>query len=772
MRFVSRITSRDVTELTFEEYLKIKASVPPEQFTMCEYMQGDDLYTKPFYDFEQYFDEEPTASVKEQVFNLIKYSMCDTFQADESFDLTKSVAIATRHGHIGGKYKLSFRVFVLGYAIKYVQMPALIKAFCPGVNFDLSPYKAAEQLLAVVGGCKGKVGSRPDDRRVLTPLTHQNEPWVFLAQALRGDENYLEIPAQTHNSDGNDTNSGNPPHRSTNTNRGKPAEQLGVADIDPRIMPAVEAALAAMEPSDTTSGFHRFTRFPDGTVSIYMKTVGERKCPYGSVHTSNNFFVHATKQGVLRYRCLGSLCREEPIKKIGMWFDSVCSGNAFDARIVVTFDLKTEKQRILDYYNRFFALVHLNKPVIFEFQHDDLGRRISFNERSIRATQELMMDCKAWFKIWQEAAEKSRFRQVVYEPNNNIVKMDQLNTFIDIRAELENDMTLLEEPDIKLIEPILWHIEHILCNGNKEFFYYLIRWMALPLQHRGQKTEVLVCITGDQGTGKGLVFNHLLGEGVYGKQNYTHVEDADKLLGRFNSLTARKLYVYLDEVKSYGNTFKEADKMKALITETTSTVEVKGLDACTISNHTNYIMATNHDVPLRIESSDRRYAVIRASSEKCGDYLYFNTLAELCSSAEVAKHFYKFLATLDLFGWTARAIPMTNEKRDMMDVVVEPEWRFMQDMIEEGMLDTDEARVIPTKALFGSFLDWCKQNNIPVIGKGQDGMLKVWKRSLTIGHREARVQDEEGNTKRQRCTFLPMPAEIKRNMGSNRKWIG
>ena len=261
MKFVSKITTRDVTELTFEEYLKIKASVPPEQFTMCEYLQGDDLYTKPFYDFEQYFDKEPSASVKEQVFNLIKYSMCDTFQADENFDLAKSVAIATRHGHVGGKYKLSFRVFVLGYAIKYVQMPALIKAFCPGVNFDMSPYKAAEQLLAVVGGCKGKVGSRPDDRRVLTPLTHQNEPWVFLAQALRGDENYLEIATQTHDSDGNDASSGNLPHRSTSTNRGKPAEQLGVADIDPRIMPAVEAALAAMEPSDTTSGFHRFTRF-------------------------------------------------------------------------------------------------------------------------------------------------------------------------------------------------------------------------------------------------------------------------------------------------------------------------------------------------------------------------------------------------------------------------------------------------------------------------------------------------------------------------------
>ena len=764
MKFVSRITTRDVTNLTLEQYLQMKASVPGDQFTMCEYLQGDDLYTKPYYDFEQYFDKEPTASVKEQAFDSIKYSLCDTFQADKTFDLAKSVAIATRHGVVGGKFKLSFRVFVVGYAIKYVQMPALIKTFCPGVNFDLSPYKAAEQLLAVVGGCKGKVGSRPDDRRVLTTLTHQDEPWAFLAQLLRGDESVLEVP--THETDGNGSGS------SSGTNRGRTAEQLGVADIDPRIMPAVEAALAAMEPSDTTSCFHRFTRFQDGTVSIYMKTVGERKCPYGSVHTSNNFYVHATRQGLLRYRCLGSLCREEAAKKIGTWFDSVANGDAFDARIVVTFDLKTEKQRILDYYNRFFALVHLNKPVVFEFQHDQLGRRVSFNERSIRSTQELMMDCKAHFKIWQEAAEKSRFRYVVYEPNDDVVKVDQLNTFIDIRAELENDMAMLEEADTELIQPILWHIEHILCNGNKEFFYYLIRWMALPLQPRGQKTEVLVCITGDQGTGKGLVFNHLLGQGVYGKQNYTHVEDADKLLGRFNSLTARKLFVYLDEVKSYGNTFKEADKMKALITETTSTVEVKGLDACTISNHTNYIMATNHDVPLRIESSDRRYAVIRASSEKCGDYTYFNKLAEMCSSAEVAKHFYKFLATMDLFDWTARAIPMTNEKRDMMDVVVEPEWRFMQDMIEEGMLDEEEARVIPTKMLFARYLDWCRQNNIPVVGKGQDGMLKVWKRVFAIGHKEARKPDEEGNAKRQRCTYLPTPDDIQRQMANHRKWIG
>ena len=418
----------------------------------------------------------------------------------------------------------------------------------------------------------------------------------------------------------------------------------------------------------------------------------------------------------------------------------------------------SEKRLILSYFNRFFALVHLNRPVIYEFHYDAENRRTRFNERTIKATSDLMLDCKTQYKVWQEDAEKSRYQAVIYNPDESKVKSWELNTFIDIRVELEHSIAHLQR-DSDIIQPILWHIEHILCNGNLDFFQYLLKWMALPLQQRGAKTEVLVCITGDQGTGKGLIFDHLLGQGIYGNTNYVHVEDADKLLGRFNSLTARKLFVYLDEVKSYGNTFKEADKLKALITETTTTLEVKGLDACTISNYTNYIMATNHDVPLRIESSDRRYAVVRASSAKCGDFKYFAHLADLCHSPAVACQFYKYLTDIDITEWTAR---MTDEKRDMMGVVVEPEWRFLQQIVESGLLDRADDRVIATEDLFKHFMQFCQSANIPQVGKTKENLTKVWRRHLAF---------ESKQIKRKRCACLPCPEEIAQAMKRKNKWL-
>ena len=220
----------------------------------------------------------------------IKFSVAECFNGDELFDFRTHVAIATRHGwkQQGGaqKYKLSFRVFVLRYKIKYMQMPVLIREACPGTGFDLSPYKGREQLLAVVGGCKGVVGNSASDLRVLTPLTHQDQPEAFLVQHLTGAEQELEMLPQT--SEG------------SVSNRGTNAKSLGLDNIDSRILPAIESALAAMDPSDTTSRFSKAAILENGTVSMYMRTVRERKCPHGNHHTSNNFYVPSARRSLSR----------------------------------------------------------------------------------------------------------------------------------------------------------------------------------------------------------------------------------------------------------------------------------------------------------------------------------------------------------------------------------------------------------------------------------------------------------------------------------------
>ena len=400
------------------------------------------------------------------------------------------------------------------------------------------------------------------------------------------------------------------------------SEEVGLKDIDARIFPAAMSALVSMDPPDACSRFTKASTAPDGSVSLYMRTTGERKCPLGNIHCSNNFYVRATKQGLLWYKCLGSVCIESKSFRIGRWIDPFEHAQNLNEVSVKALDDK----EYLQYFNRFFALVKLDKPVFVEFHYDARGRMIRYNERTLKATRECLGSCKEAFKPWYVHPQKRRYDTIVYEPDATKVKPYELNSFIDIRVELENDVQSLATADMTVIEPVLWHICEILCRRKAEFYEYLVRWIALPLQKRGQRTTTLVCINGDQGTGKGIVFNQLLGLGIYGEHTYVQIKNADHLLGKFNNMTARKLFVNLDEAKSSGGAFRDSERLlKNVITEPRTTLEKKGLDSIDINNYANYVLTTNSEVPLKVESTDRRYAIIRASNSKCGDLAYLRT---------------------------------------------------------------------------------------------------------------------------------------------------
>ncbi|KAK9793460.1 hypothetical protein WJX73_000505 [Symbiochloris irregularis] len=727
-------------------------------FTAFEYLQ-DDALTKPYFDYEEYHDEEPHANDIHSVLCTLKDSIRDCFMGEDGFDENKQVAYAQRHGWVGGsltprRFKLSFRAYVMGYAIRYTQMPHFLKEYGGGWKFDLSVYKAGGQLYGCVGGCKGLIPGKDMDARMLVPLTHHSDARAFLVQALDGDEKVLQCTS--------------PKTSSSKFSRPVTNEAVGFEGIDSRIYPAAMSALLVMDPPDSTSWCRKATMTPsDGSVSLHMRTRGERKCPQGESHHSNNFYIRATRQGLLLYKCLGSVCIESPQLKIGRWIDPFNDLQSLDMVHVKTL----EKNEYLRYFNRFFAVVKSDRPVFVQFHYNSRGKLVRYNERTLAATREIMAPCKAAFEAWHFHPEKRQYDEIVYEPDPSMVAPDKLNTFVDLKVELENDVHNLPAVDMGVIGPVLWHIEQILCRGHSDFYQYLLRWMALPLQRPGERTETMPCINGDQGSGKGLIFNQLLGRGIYGDHTYVQVKNAtDDLLGKFNHLTARRRFIMIDEIKSFGDAFKQSETLKNLITEPRTTLQRKGLDSVDINNYANYFLATNAEVPLKVEGSDRRYACIRASNAKCGDLDYFKSLAETCKAPQTALHFYKYLLSLDLSEWNARKIPMTQEKREMMTVVIEPEWSFMQDQIEEGTFK----QTVPTKILFLDFLAFCERptERVPIAGKKADGLVKLLKRHMPQMYTDrASVPDVFGQVKQQRCVFFPDADIVRRYMIANKKWV-
>lgn len=428
MKFVTSITSRNVERWTLEQLLQ-KQSEAGKHFTLFEYLQNDVL-CRPYFDHERYYDDEPNDSEVQAILCGLKYSIRECFRGEEEFDETKHVAYAQRHGWVASanrkeegtgqgrrekstptrKFKVSFRAYVLGYAIRYTQMPFFIKEHAVGCDFDLSVYKAKEQLYGCLGGCKGKIPNKEMDNRILVPLTHKSNPRAFLVQALDGNEKVLQCTA---------------PELRTNrgaSDRPMTSEEVGLEDIDSRIFPKAMSALVSMDPPDACSRFTKASIAPDGSVSLYMRTNGEHKCPLGNVHHSNNFFVRATKQGLLWYKCLGSVCIESEQFKIGRWIDPFENVQDFNMVGVKALDNK----EYLRYFNRFFALVKADRPVFVEFHYDFKGRLIRFNERTLKATRDIVAPCAKAFNAWHLHPEKRQYDEIIYEPNPSKAKPYQI----------------------------------------------------------------------------------------------------------------------------------------------------------------------------------------------------------------------------------------------------------------------------------------------------------------------------------------------------------
>jgi P4 family phage/plasmid primase-like protien len=178
MLFVTSLYSRESKDWTLEEFTHHRKQAT-KPFTCFEYLK-DDVWTKPFFDYEAYFDSAVDPHVHER---KVLDAVAGLFDDDPNFS-PEQVALAQRHRWCGNKYKVSVRAYVQGYRIKFTQIKALIKEIITEGTpiFDLSIY-STERLLGVVGGSKSN-----EDTAILQPITHVDDPAAFLAQHLVGDE--------------------------------------------------------------------------------------------------------------------------------------------------------------------------------------------------------------------------------------------------------------------------------------------------------------------------------------------------------------------------------------------------------------------------------------------------------------------------------------------------------------------------------------------------------------------------------------------------------
>lgn len=239
-------------------------------------------------------------------------------------------------------------------------------------------------------------------------------------------------------------------------------------------------------------------------------------------------------------------------------------------------------------------------------------------------------------------------------------------------------------------------------NGD-EVFWWLLRWMAYPLQHPGAKMSSAIIMHGPQGTGKSTVFQ------TYAKifGDYATVLNQRGLEDKFNSdWSESKLFILAEEVVTRQEIWHIKNELKELVTGEWIRINPKNIAAYRQRNHINLAFLSNEGQPLPLENDDRRHLVIWTPGER--ERAYYDAINRELDNGGI-EAFYHHLLNLDLEGFHPKQRPpMTEAKAELIQVSKPSEQRFI-DQLVEGELAIRACACVALD-LYAAYLHWCSVN--------------------------------------------------------------
>jgi len=195
-----------------------------------------------------------------------------------------------------------------------------------------------------------------------------------------------------------------------------------------------------------------------------------------------------------------------------------------------------------------------------------------------------------------------KFETIAFLPGEPEMGGQQYNTWTQPRLQpKEGDTSIFHE-----------HMERLLPDEAERDA--ALDWMAWVLQNEKLKPNFMFLMQGEQGCGKswlGILMSLMIDE-----RNTTFLRTED-VGNRFNSWIIKTRLAVVEELMG-DDKRTLANRMKALITQDTVSVELKGKDLITMPNKACFMAFTNHLDALKLENSDRRYMVFSTKAKGLG----------------------------------------------------------------------------------------------------------------------------------------------------------
>lgn len=274
---------------------------------------------------------------------------------------------------------------------------------------------------------------------------------------------------------------------------------------------------------------------------------------------------------------------------------------------------------------------------------------------------------------WTMHAQRRQYETIVFAPGRDVPEAYNLWQGFACEA-IPGECNLFLE-----------HVLRNLCKENKEYYDYLIGWMARCVQQPDCPGEVAVILRGEMGTGKSLFaksFGSLFG------RHFLQVSDPKHLVGSFNSHLRDCVLLFGDEA-FYAGDKKHESVLRALVTEEHLAIEQKGVDVFTSSNYTHLILASNSSWVVPAGVNERRFFVLDVGQDKMQDKKYFAAMQKQLNEGgrEALLH---FLLTYDLTRYEVRDVPKTAALQDQKVLSMGNEESWWYEKLEEGRILKDQ----------------------------------------------------------------------------------
>lgn len=334
-----------------------------------------------------------------------------------------------------------------------------------------------------------------------------------------------------------------------------------------------------------------------------------------------------------------------------------------------------------------------------------------------------------------------------------------------------------DEGDWSSIREVLLHI----CGNDEDALEYALDWLAAPLQSLSAgtgsvKNKSALIFHGVQGTGKGFTFG---GDGflscIYGRHHVLEI-GKENLKDTFDhSKMQRALLLVANELSASSHRDSQTlDQLKRMVTEPIMNIRQMQRASREVTSHFNTVFLSNHDDPIRLEESDRRYSVFH-QIERLPQAIIDELVNERDNGWPSAACFLAHLLSREID--RDLSIPYANEaRRRLLDSSIPMHVQFADLLRELGvssMVNDWEAEIskrgrhtsfvhdgsyvfVPTETLMEVYLYWCRQVNIRYPVKLQLLVSTV----LNANEGSARCQKVVDSRRRRGIERLPWGAYV------------